>query len=262
MFSLVKKGKLCYYIIDEFEKTGMVKHCFTTKHGGVSKGCCESLNLRMSSDDSRDNILKNYGIICDAIGIDSEKLVLSKQVHKTDIVDVTSADLGNGILYENKFQSADALVTNEKNVPLVTFFADCVPIFLLDTDKRVLALVHSGWRGTVSKIGALTVRHMIEKYGSLPEDIIAAIGPSIHQCHFEVGEEVASEFDARFVDRNGSKPHVDLQGCIIKQLNDVGISPDRIIESGICTCCKSDEFYSHRVMGDKRGTMAAIAMLV
>ncbi len=262
MFTLVKKGNLCYYTIDAFEKTGIVKHCFTTKHGGVSKGCYESLNLRINSDDSKENILKNYRIICQELGIDEKRLVLSKQVHKTDIIDITAADCGNGIVYDNKFESADALVTNEKNVPLVTFFADCVPVFLLDTKRQVLALVHSGWRGTVSEIASLTVQHMIKRYGSFSEDIIAAIGPSIRKCHFEVGEEVAAEFDGEFVDRSREKPHIDLQRCIINQLILSGIKEENITDSGICTCCKSDEFYSHRTTGNARGNMAAIAMLV
>lgn len=262
MFRLVKKGDLCYYKIDAFEETGMVRHCFTTKHGGVSKGCYESLNLRMNCDDNKDNIYENYRIICNELGIDEKKLVLSKQVHKTDIADVTLADCGNGIVFDNKYRSADALVTNESNVPLVTFFADCVPVFMLDVKKKVLALVHSGWRGTAGGISALTVKHMMEKYRSLPEDIIVAIGPSIRKCHFEVGEEVAMEFDERFVDRFGEKPHIDLQGCITEQLVTVGVKKENITDSGICTCCRNDEFYSHRTTGDKRGTMAAIAMLV
>lgn len=261
MFRLVNKGNLCYYVIDAFEATGLVKHCFTTKHGGVSKGCYESLNLRMSSDDKKENVHENYRIICSELWIDENKLVLSKQVHKKDIIDVTSEDLGNGIAFENKFQSADALVTNESNVPLVTFFADCVPVFLLDAKKKVLALVHSGWRGTAGGISALTVKHMINEYQSSPEDILAAIGPSIRKCHFEVGEEVASEFDERFVDRSKEKPYVDLQGCIKEQLIAVGVKEENITDSGICTCCRSDEFYSHRTTGDNRGTMAAIAML-
>ena len=262
MFRLVKNGNLCYYKIDSFENSGLVKHCFTTKHGGVSGGCYESLNLRMNCDDNKDNIFENYRIVCNELGIDVNSLVLSKQVHKTDIIDVTSADKGNGIVFENKFQSADALVTNEKNVPLVTFFADCVPVFLLDTKKNVLALVHSGWRGTANAIAALTAEHMIKHYGSSAEDIIAAIGPSIRKCHFEVGEEVAAEFDERFVDRTKEKPYVDLQGCIIEQLINIGIKRENITDSEICTCCRCGEFYSHRTTGNNRGTMAAIAMLI
>ncbi|MBQ7793564.1 MAG: peptidoglycan editing factor PgeF [Clostridia bacterium] len=262
MFTLVKNDDLCYYKIDSFENSGIVRHGFTTKYGGVSKGCFESMNLRINSDDSIENVRCNYEIIAKELGMDVKRLVLSKQVHKTDIVDVTSLDAGNGLWYDNKFESADALVTNEKNLPLVTFFADCVPVFLLDTKKEVLALAHSGWRGTVGKIAALTVRHMCDKYGSCAEDILAGIGPSIRQCCFEVGEEVAEHFSKEFVDRCKAKPHIDLQGAIAAQLEAVGVKRENITDSGICTCCRSDEFYSHRVMGNQRGTMAALAMLI
>ena len=265
MFRLVKKDRLCYYTIDSFTESGIVKHCFTTRHGGVSGGVYESMNLRLSSGDSMDNILKNYQIISGEIGIDDKKLVLSKQVHEANIADVTSDDVGNGIYKENRFTSADALVTNETGVPLVTFYADCVPVFLLDTKRKVLALVHSGWKGTVLEISHLTVLHMINKYSSSPEDIIAAIGPSISKCHFEVGEEVGRVFYehgmGEWVDESFEKPHIDLKGCIFSQLTRAGIKKGNITVSDICTFCDED-FYSHRRMGDDRGTMAAFAQLI
>ncbi len=262
MFTLVKNGDLCYYKIDSFEKSGLVQCCFTTKRGGVSKGVFSSMNLRINSDDEIEKVRKNYEIIAAELGMDVKKMVLSKQVHKTDIIDVTEEHIGNGLCRKNVFTSADALVTNIKNIPLVTFFADCVSVFLLDTKKQVLALAHSGWRGTAFNITGLTVKHMCEHYSSEPDDIIAAVGPSIRQCCFEVGEEVAENFSDEFVDYSGIKPHVDLQGAIKKQLINSGINGDSITDSGLCTCCRNDEFFSHRVMGDKRGTMAAIAMLI
>ncbi len=262
MFRLVKNGNLCYYKIDSFEESGIVRAMFTTRHGGVSEGCWESMNLRINSGDKIENVRRNYEIIAKELLTDSKRFVLSKQVHKTDIKDVTEEHIGNGLWRDNAFESADALVTNVKNLPLVTFFADCVSVFLLDKKQEVLALVHSGWRGTADRISALTVEHMRDKYGSNPSNIIAAIGPSIRQCCFEVGEEVAEHFDEGFIDRTQNKPHVDLQGTIFSQLLSVGLRSENITDSGICTVCKSDEFYSHRVMGNERGTMAAIAVLV
>ncbi len=262
MFSLVKKGDLCYYKLDSFEESGIAKKAFTTKHGGVSGGVYSSMNLRINSDDDFENVKKNYQIIADAMGIDSKRFVLSRQVHKTDIIDVCEEHIGNGLWKENTFQSADALVTNVKNIPLVTFYADCVSVFLLDRKKQVLALVHSGWRGTADRISTLTIEHMKSKYGSCAEDIIVGIGPSVRQCCFEVGEEVAKCFDEKFIDRSKAKPHVDLQGTIIRDLESVGIKRENITDSKMCTVCRNDEFYSHRVMGDKRGTMTAIAMLI
>lgn len=265
MFTLVKNGDLCYYKVDTFEKTGMLTHCFTTKLGGVSGGGYESLNLRLSSGDTIDNVLKNYDIICRELGINRDDLVLSRQVHETNIIDVTSNDKGNGIAYENKFISADALVTNEKNVPLATFYADCVPVYLLDKVKGVIALVHSGWKGTIGRISEKTVLHMKERYSSETKDIIAAIGPSIRVCHYEVSTDLAERFIREFgddaVEFINSKPHLDLQYCVKKQLTDIGIYQDAITDSGICTYCNKDLFYSHRHLGNVRGNMAAIAML-
>ncbi len=265
MFYLVKKDKLCYYKIESFEKTGLVSHMFTTKHGGVSKGPYESMNLRLSSGDSIDNIMKNYQIIADELSCDLVNFVLSKQVHKTDIIKVTNKHKGNGLVRENEFQSADALVTNEKGIPLCTFYADCIPIYLLDTKKEVLALVHSGWRGTVNNISGKTVKFMEDNYCSNPENIIAAIGPSVRQENFEVGFEVSDEFVnagyQEFIDNTKQKPHIDLQGVVKHQLIGAGIKETSITDSGLCTVKNSDIFFSHRVMGDQRGTMAAIAML-
>ena len=264
MFRLVKNKDLWYYTIDSFTKTNMVKHCFTTRHGGVSEGCFESMNLRLSSGDSMDNILKNYSIIAKELGINEKKLVLSKQVHEAKVVDVTSKHFGNGIYKENEFESADALVTNEVGVPLVTFYADCVPVFLLDTKRRVLALVHSGWKGTVLEISKRTISHMREKYYTNPSDVIAAIGPSISKCHFEVGEEVCSVFREKFGEKwiatGYKKPHIDLQGCVKEQLLLAGVKEENITVSGICTYC-DENFFSHRRMGNDRGSMAAYICL-
>lgn len=265
MFYLVKKDELCYYKIKSFENSGLVSHCFTTKLGGVSKGPYESMNLRLSSGDSCDNILKNYQIIADELKMDYKSFVLSKQVHKTDVVKVTNKHKGNGLIRENEFLSADSLVTNEKGIPLCTFYADCVPIFLLDTKKEVLALVHSGWRGTVNNISGKTVKFMTDNFDSDPSDIIAAIGPSVRQENFEVGFEVSDEFInagySEFIDNSQVKPHIDLQGVVKHQLIKSGVKESAITDSELCTVKNSDIFFSHRVMGDQRGTMAAIAML-
>lgn len=260
MFRLVTNGALQYYTIDSFSAAGRVKHCFTTRRGGVSRGCFDSMNLRVSCADERKNVLENYDIICREMGIDKSRLVLSKQVHRTDIADVTSADFGNGLMRENAFESADALVTDEPGVPIVTFYADCVPVFLLDKAKGVIALVHSGWKGTAANIAALTAEHMKKEYLCRAENIIAAIGPSIRSCHFEVGEEVASQFDDKYIIGGFEKPHIDLQACIKDGLEGVGVA--EITDSEICTYCNSDMFYSHRKTGDSRGCMAAIMQLV
>lgn len=261
MFRLNTNGNLQYYTADEFEKTGMVRHCFSTRKGGVSKNEFESLNLRMNCGDSRENIIQNYRIICDEIGVDYRKLVLSKQVHSDEIHTVGKEDCGNGITKPQKFESCDALITAEPGVPLAVFGADCVPLYFLDTENRVIALAHSGWKGTVLEIGAKVVHTMGKRFNTKPENVIAAIGPSIGVCHFEVGDEVADIFRDKFgggVLEKHEKYHVNMQKAIKIQLENSGVAEKNIIESGVCTYCNSELLFSHRKTAGKRGVMAAI----
>ncbi len=264
MFRLKTDGDLQYYTIDEFEKTGLVKHCFTTRLGGVSKNEYESMNLRFNCDDSRENIIENYRIICDEINIYYKNLVLSHQVHEDNIIKVGKDDCGNGITKPQKFSSADALITAERGVPIAVFGADCVPVYLLDTENAAIGLAHSGWKGTVCGIAAKTAEKMTAEFNSEPKKMLAAIAPSIRLCHFEVGDEVADIFREKFgedVLEKHEKYHVNMQLAIKKQLISTGILPENIIDSGICTFCRNDLFYSHRRTGGRRGVMAAIAEL-
>lgn len=264
MFKLKKYGNLEYYTVNSFDKTGLVKHCFTTKKGGVSEGIYESMNLRFHSDDSEENVKKNFEIICGGIGIEVNNVVCSHQVHEDKIITVGKGDCGNGLFYPNKFESADGLITDEPEVALVTFFADCVPLYFLDIRNKVIALTHSGWKGTVLRIGQKTVEKMKKDYHSRSEDIIAAIGPSIRECHFEVGEEVAEKFVAEFGAETVTqykKPHVNLQKAVIMQLCEAGIKRENITDSGICTYCNWELLFSHRKTEGRRGNLAAIMQL-
>ena len=265
MFQLIKNNNLMYYKIDSFEKTGLVRHCFTTRHGGVSKNEYESMNLRMNHDDDNKNVLTNFKIICDEIGINYENLVFSNQTHDDIIYDISELDLGNGITKPNKLKSADGLICAKPNIPLVTFYADCVPLFFLDKKERVIALSHSGWKGTVKNIAQKTILKMINDYNSKPENILCAIGPSIGECHFEVGDEVADIFKSLpggVVKQYGNKYHVNLQSTITNQLIASNIPKSNITNANICTFCNSDMLFSHRKTGGKRGSLAAIMQLI
>lgn len=264
MFSLKTNGDLQYYTIDEFEETGLVRHCFTTRNGGVSENEYRSLNLRMNCDDKKENILKNYKIICDEINVNFEDLVFSKQVHSDTIYVAGKTDRGNGITKPQKLDDADALITAECGVPLAVFSADCVPLYFLDTENRVIALAHSGWKGTVARIGEKTVRKMINEFSSKPENILTAIGPSIGVCHFEVGDEVAEIFRDEFGDsvlEKYEKYHVNMQKAIELQFKKCGIPDKNIVNADICTYCNSDLLFSHRKTNGRRGVMAAIMEL-
>lgn len=266
MFKLNRKNGVLFYTITLFEETGLVKHGFSTREGGVSEGCYSSMNLRFNCDDKRENVIENYRIIAETLGMDYKKLVLSKQVHGDVIHTVTEADMGNGITHENKFDSVDALITDQKGIPLVTLYADCVPLFFLDKRQGIAALSHSGWKGTVGRIGQKTVEKMKNDYGSRAEDILTAIGPSIQECHFEVGDDVAEIFIREFGNdtavRYGAKYHVNMQKAIEKQFIESGILPENIDNSGICTYCNSDLLFSHRKTNGRRGNLGAFIELI
>ncbi len=262
MFTLKTHGDLKYFTIDEFHETGLIKHCFTTRCGGVSKNEFASMNLRMHCDDKKENILKNYEIICDEIGVNFKNLVFSNQVHCDTILSVCSEDMGNGITKPQKWDGVDGLITNQPGVPIIIFAADCVPVFFLDPKKKVIALVHSGWKGTVLKISAKCIEKMVTEYSCDPADIMVAIGPSIGVCHFEVGDEVADVFRDTFGDsvlEKHEKWHVNMQKAIEIQVKDMGV--ENIIKADICTYCNSDLLFSHRKTAGKRGVMAGIMEL-
>lgn len=262
---LIKKGGISYYIVPSFEATGLVNHCISTREGGVSEGIYSSMNFRFNCDDKRENVIENFKRISDAIGVDYRKLVLSRQTHDDVIHTVCESDIGNGIMFDNKFESVDGLITDRPGIGLVTLYADCVPTMFLDKRQGVIATSHSGWKGTVKRIAAKTVRKLISDYGSRPEDILCAIGPSIQLDHFEVGDEVAEIFIDSFgcdtAVKFGDRYHVNMQLAIEKQLSSEGIPKENIDNCGICTYCNSELLFSHRKTQGKRGNFGAIIAL-
>ncbi len=247
----------------------IVVHGFTTRLGGVSSGECSSLNLGFNRKDERQNIEENYKRIADALGIQCENMVLSRQVHDNKVREVSEADKGKGIYRENDLEGYDGLMTNIPNIALVTFYADCVPIFFLDPMKRAIAVSHSGWRGTVKEIGAETLERMKNRFGCHPGDMEIAIGPSIGSCCFEVGEEVVQAFvqplpwSKKYCCKTGvDKWHIHLQEIIRQSLLNAGAREERINVSGICTKCNNEIFYSHRGDHGKTGSLAAIMQLI
>ncbi|HEX9059213.1 MAG TPA: peptidoglycan editing factor PgeF [Clostridia bacterium] len=267
--NLVKDGGLSYIQFEPLVRFGdMIKHCFTTRLGGVSQGEYDSLNLAFNKKDLRENVLKNYSLLSNAVGIDTDNMVFSNQVHENKVKKVGTSDQGKGIKIESDIKGYDGLVTNESKVALVTFYADCVPVLMLDPEKRVVAACHSGWRGTVKGISIVTAQKMQDEYGSSLEDIVAVIGPSIKSCCFEVGSEVYDEFkkaypwcDSMCTKGDDGKWHIDLQSIIARYLVDSGLKSDNVHDLSVCTRCNKDVFFSHRGDNGKTGTMAGIIQL-
>jgi YfiH family protein len=245
----------------------ILTHCFTTRRGGVSKGEYESLNMAFNKSDERKNVEENYRRISRVLGIDSRNMVLSNQIHDNKIRHVGERDRGKGIYIKSDIIGYDGLITGNTEVALVTFYADCVPVFLFDPCKRVICLVHSGWRSTLKEISKEAVVKMKQVYGCSAGDIEVAVGPSIGQCCFEVGEEVYSQFidvfpwSNRFCRIQNGKWFFDLPSIIKRSLVNEGVKEDKILLSSICTKCNNDIFFSHRGDNGKTGTLTAIMQL-
>ena len=265
-----EKDELVYISFPKLDSVKGVTALFTTRMGGVSKGQYASMNKTTTNGDDLNSVKRNYEIICKAVNIDPKNLVLSKQTHTDNIRTVTKEDCGKGIFSERDYDDVDGLITNVKGIALVTQFADCTPLLFYDPVNKVIANVHSGWRGTVKQIGAKAVKRMTEEFGSNPSDIIAAIGPCIGKCCYEVDTPVYSEFEkvagldlsAIFTQKNDDKYMLDLWEANRQILISAGVKPENIDVTDLCTHCHSEYFHSHRATGGMRGNLAAIISLV
>lgn len=250
--------------------TGIVRHGFSTRLGGVSEGYYASMNLSFDRGDRKEAVAENFRRIGEALGVRCEDMVLSRQTHTTNVRIVTDADRGKGITRERDYTDVDGLVTNVPGICLVTSYADCVPLFFVDPVKKVIGLSHSGWRGTVGKIGRKTVELMHERFGSDPADILAAVGPSVCMDCYEVSSDVIEKFKAAFpencweqlfYEKPDGKYQLDLWKANELIFLESGILPEHIAVTNVCTHCNSDILYSHRAAGDKRGNLCAFLAL-
>jgi len=248
------------------EKTGLVKQGFSTKLGGVSQGKYATMNFTFTRGDNRLHVMENYRRMGKALGVDTERMVLSYQTHTTNVKLVTKEDAGKGIVKERDYEDVDGLITNIPGITLVTFYADCVPLYFLDPIHQAIGLSHSGWRGTVKRMGEVTIKKMEEAFETKAEDVIACIGPSICKECYEVGSEVAQEFMKRFdkkhwgdilTEKKDGKYMLDLWRANEIVLLEAGIKQENIQITDICTHCNSDLLFSHRTTGNERGNLAA-----
>lgn len=255
---------LTFHRLDQYEE---LRHLFTTRHGGVSSGCCDSWNFGEKHLDTEENVLRNFEILAGILGTDTDHMVTSAQTHTTNIRVVTREDGGKGVVRERDYQDIDALVTNERDLAIITGHADCNAIFFFDPSKQVIGLAHSGWRGTLAGIGTAMVLKMESLYGCSPSDIIAGIGPSLCQDCFEVDQDVAQAFFdkkeeyRRFAYQRGVKYYIDLKGIIKFDLQGAGVLAENLVDMQLCTKCNKDLFFSHRGHRGKRGLMIGAMML-
>lgn len=254
-----------YLTYNSFSEINFINHAFSTRLGGVSEGEFTSMNMAFNRGDNPESVTENYKRICKSAGFDFDSLTASAQDHNTFVRAVTSENKGVGIYKPRDLQSVDALITNEKGVTLVTYYADCTPLFFVDTKQKAIGLAHAGWRGTVGRIGEKVVKKMTELYGTNPADIVAAIGPAISVCCYEVDKPCADNFYAlsdldssRFVfPKDNGKYMIDLLETNKQILIAAGVKNENITVSDVCTNCNSELLWSHRATKGKRGTMSA-----
>lgn len=283
-----KEGLPCL-IFTALERIDCVEHLFSTRMGGVSRGDCATLNFSFARGDDPSAVMENYRRTAKALHTDVKHMVATKQTHTTNVRKVTEADLGKGVVREADYTDVDGLITNVPGITLGVFTADCVPVYFVDPVQKAIGLAHSGWRGTVGGISKEVIRRMKASFGTKPEDLICAIGPSICRKCYEIGEEVALAFREVFTEcddvceiirraqqyrirpgdsgeildagRTEGKYQLDLWLANAVTLYKEGVLAENIHITDICTCENPDELFSHRASQGRRGNLGAFLKL-
>jgi polyphenol oxidase len=258
-----KEGGIPYYACRALENIGGLRHGFSTRHGGVSPAAESSFDLGQAplaiSGTTRDNRRR----FISALHVEGMNLTTLRQAHSDKFI-IIREKRGQGNPLEG-----DALVTNVKKAALAVVIADCFPILVADPVTRVIAAIHAGWRGILARIVEKTIAGMRHSYGIRESDLIIAIGPGIRSCCFEVGHEVIELFEKDYSGESFAKPHsdhpgkwlLDLRAALDAQFSSRGINKENVYDLEICTCCNTQEFFSHRSEGNRAGRMMAVIAL-
>lgn len=267
-FNLVEKDGLIYFTVPLLESAG-VRAWFSTRHGGVSRAPYDTLNLGFHVGDDAGAVRKNRTLYFNALGLPADSPVAGAQVHgdKLAVVDQTHRGRGSGS-DEDALPGVDGLFTRCRGLPLSSYYADCVPLYLVDPKNRAVGLVHAGWKGTILRIGAKALQQMARTFGTRPEECLAAVGPSVGPCCYQVDQGVISGLRAGFPDwRRLTQPsgpgrwQLDLPAANRQVFIDAGLRPENISLAGLCTSCRADLFFSYRAAGGKTGRMASVIVL-
>ncbi|OQB25264.1 MAG: Laccase domain protein [Firmicutes bacterium ADurb.Bin182] len=243
-----------------------VEHGFSARSGGVSSAPYDSLNLGWGRDEPRENIKENYKRFCKAFGIEYESMVLVNYEHGTNVVSVTLSDRERGF-GKPPLEHCDAIITNQRNITLITSHADCMPVYLYDPNRNAIGLAHAGWKGTLGRIGQKMAEKMVNEFGCDTNDMFAVIGPCICVDCFEVDDALGIRFAEEFPSVElcyrtvPGKMQLDLELAAAAQLMDAGIPAERITLMHACTFELKDKLFSHRRDNGRTGAMAAFIKL-
>jgi polyphenol oxidase len=265
MFRVIKNHSTEYLESPLLSKCDFLIHAFCTRKGGVSQDEYASLNTSFREGDNESNVLQNWGRLATAFAIPLEQFLVVNQIHGDNIFVIPPF----GEYFSSRAElNHDAIVTNKTNLAICVKTADCVPVFFVDRIKKIIAVVHAGWRSSALEISAKVVRLLHEKYGSLKQDILAAIGPAIGQCCFEVDAITANAFRKQknhevflFPDGRPDKWILDLAEANRQQIMNCNIPEENIDVSGLCTSCRQDLFFSHRGSGGITGRQINFMMI-
>ncbi|MBC7326407.1 MAG: peptidoglycan editing factor PgeF [Moorella sp. (in: Bacteria)] len=272
MASLIRehRGGLCYWRVAFLEERAPVRAFFSSRLGGVSQPPYAGLNLGLHVGDAPGAVLANRGLLATALELPLRNWVIGEQVHNNRVALVDRRHAGRGAAdLATALPGVDALVTGDPGISLVAFYADCVPLYLVDPLKRAVGLAHAGWKGTVLRIGSRVVARMAAAFNSKAGDLLAVIGPAIGPCCYQVDDRVAAMVEenlpwaAEVLAPDGPGHYrLDLPRSNYLELLAVGLKAEHIAVAGLCTCCQAATFFSYRAAGGPTGRQAALLSLL
>ena len=239
----------------------------TTRQGGYSEGSYGQFNINRYCGDNVEVIARNRQALCQLLDIDESHLLMPHQVHLTEIATIDDDFLNlDDHERQQRLEGIDAIMTDRAGMCIGVSTADCIPVLLYDNVHHAVCAIHAGWRGTVARIVEKAVKAMTETYGSNAADIQAQIGPGISLDSFEVGDEVYDAFvnagfDMPAISQRQAKWHIDLPNCNKQQLMSMGVKPEHISVSDICTYKSHDTFFSARRLGINSGRIFTAIMV-
>ena len=245
-----------------------ISHGFLTRLGGVSPAPFASLNFDTRDGDSHTNTEQNRALVAKLLGFDTNRLLTMNQVHGSNVLTIDKPV--NDISFTGLSKiSADAIITNQCGIAIGVLTADCVPILLLDPVKKVIGIVHAGWKGAAKGIVQKTVETMVKQFGSDKKALLAAIGPSIGSCCYKVDEVVIKEFGVhspelggnKFIKKGKDSWALDLKKANFVQMLDIGLLEKNISVEDFCTSCRNDMFFSYRADGKVTGRQLNFIMM-